>query len=86
MIRRCLILVIALLASAVSFTGLSQGSAVAADADGPRMILLLDSSGSMKEQAGGGQTKIAAAKSAPDRPGAVGPRAAVLGPPSSDAR
>lgn len=61
----------ALLLAAVAGTGVAAApvaGASAAAADDPsgygRMILLLDSSGSMAEPAGGGQTKIAAAKSA----------------------
>ena len=43
----------------------SFGPASAADGDSPgRMMLVLDSSGSMKEKASGGETKIAAAKQA----------------------
>ena len=36
----------------------------ATEGDGGRMVLVLDSSGSMKEQSSGGETKIAAAKKA----------------------
>lgn len=63
---------VALLLTAVATTGMTaaptSGAAAAAATDDPsgygRMMLLLDSSGSMSEPAGGGQTKIAAAKSA----------------------
>ncbi|HYF74134.1 MAG TPA: VWA domain-containing protein, partial [Nocardioides sp.] len=52
-------------APAHSISASSASSSAAAEDDGyGRMILLLDSSGSMAEPAGGGQTKIAAARSA----------------------
>jgi Ca-activated chloride channel homolog len=42
----------------------SAGVPAASDGDSGRMMLVLDSSGSMKERAAGGETKIAAAKKA----------------------
>lgn len=55
-----------LLAGAVLLAGHSISTAQAAptDGDGGKLVLVLDSSGSMKEPAGDGQTKIAAARTA----------------------
>ena len=59
---------LALIVTAMSLPLLSGASSAHADEGSPqvasRMMLVLDSSGSMKEPTGGGQTKIAAARSA----------------------
>jgi Ca-activated chloride channel family protein len=55
-----------LLAGAVLLAGhsISTAHATPTDGDGGKLVLVLDSSGSMKEPAGGGQTKIVAARTA----------------------
>ncbi|MFT4011212.1 MAG: VWA domain-containing protein, partial [Nocardioidaceae bacterium] len=66
-LRRCLVLVAGVLTATVAIGGLTAPPTALADDDtegAAKMILVLDSSGSMKEDAGGGQSKIAAAKSA----------------------
>lgn len=51
-------------AAALTVGAEQTGTAATAEDETGRMMLLLDSSGSMKEQAGGGQTKIEAARTA----------------------
>ena len=50
--------------SAQASPGATARPAASSDGDSGRLLLVLDSSGSMKEPAGGGKTKIAAARSA----------------------